>query len=119
MRKAQALGQAKDSALRDRLLPDNKLQCLSSTPQSMSIRTLLNSFMFYEASHPAADQLQRNTKDKSNTFSHTAAGTLPTNSHTFYPSEISQMVSFLGQLWRLLPGLLEHHSSPGPGSHFV
>lgn len=75
--------------------------------------------MFYEVSHPAADQLQINTEDKSIIFSQTAAGTLPTNSRTFYPSEISQMVSFLDQLWRLLPGLPEHHSSPDPGSHFV
>lgn len=119
IRRALALGQAKDSTFRDRLLPDDKLECLSNTLHSMSRSTLFNSFMFYEVSHPAADQLQINTENKSIVFSQPAAGTLPTNSHTFYPSEISQMVSFLGQLWRLPPGLPEHHSSPGPGSHFV
>lgn len=75
--------------------------------------------MFYEVFHPATDHMQSNTEDKTIIFSDTAAGTLLTNSHTSCPSEISQMVSFLGQLWRFHPGLLQHHSSPGPGPHFV
>lgn len=52
-------------------------------------------------------------------FPGTAARTLLTNPLTFYPSEISQMASFLGQLWRFHPGLLQRHFSPGPGPHFV
>lgn len=59
IRKALALGQAKANTFRDRLLPDNKLECLSNTLHSMSRRTLFNSFMFYKA----ADQMQINTKD--------------------------------------------------------
>lgn len=115
IRKPLALGQAKDSAFRDRLLPDNKLECLSNTLHSMS-KVLSSTASCFTKS---LDQLQINTENKSIIFSDTAAGTLLTNSHTFCLSEISQMVSFLGQLWRLHPGLLEHHSSPGPGPHFV
>ena len=113
-----ALGQAKDSAFSHTLLPDNKLECLSNILHSMSRSTVFNTFTFSEVSHPATDHMQSNTEDKSIIFSDTAAGTLLTNSCTFCPSEISQMVSFLGQLWRFHPGL-QHHSSPGLGRHFV
>lgn len=117
--KTPGCGSGRGQCFQRQAVADNKLECLSNTLCSMSRSTLFNSFMFYKVSHPAADQMQINTEDKSIIFSDTAAGTLLTNSHTFYPSEISQMVSFLGQLWRLPPGLLEHHSSPAPGSHFV
>lgn len=75
--------------------------------------------MFYEAYPPATDHMQSNTEDKSIICSDTAAQALLTNSHTFCLSEISQMVSFLDQLWRFHPGFLQRHSPPGPGPHFA